>query len=239
MKAAKKNNQLIDTSTEVSLQEKTFLVHGIQKVPIRAKVATKFSLFFRYLENHPISDPDQPVNLLIRNNGKSVELGPCRILPETEPNGYAGRLVFLREIYDIGSLFNDNKVVKLQSAFHDLPLIFARKENLKPAFKDYVADLKYDLQVYKSLFDDLDSKYSREPQDVKSTIEKAIIETEGPGFRQFFENKLDELKCLVHDFSLEEHQRHGNYFRKQLWGLILCCPFTGRATLKPRNYPGD
>jgi extracellular factor (EF) 3-hydroxypalmitic acid methyl ester biosynthesis protein len=239
MKAAKKNNQLIDTSTEVSLQEKTFLVHGTQKVPIRAKVATKFSLFFRYLENHPISDPDQPVNLLIRNNGKSVELGPCRILPETEPNGYAGRLVFLREIYDIGSLFNDNKVVKLQSAFHDLPLIFARKENLKPAFKDYVADLKYDLQVYKSLFDDLDSKYSREPQDVKSTIEKAIIETEGPGFRQFFENKLDELKCLVHDFSLEEHQRHGNYFRKQLWGLILCCPFTGRATLKPRNYPGD
>lgn len=239
MEAAKNHIQLIDTSTEVSLQEKAFLVHGIRKVPICAEYASKYSLFFRYLENHPLNDPDEAVNLLIRNNGQSLELGPCRILPGPEPNGYAGRLVFLRDVYDIRSLFRDNKAVKLQSAFHDLPLIFARKENLKPAFKAYVADLKYDLQVYKGLFDDLDSKYCQEPEDVRSAVEKAIIETEGPGFRRFFEDKQDELKCLVDDFSLQEHQRHGYYFRKQLWDLILCCPFTGRATLKPRGYPGD
>jgi len=239
MKAAKKNIQQIDTSTEVSLQEKTFLVHGTKKVPISAEVASKYSLYFRYLENQPLHDPNEPVNLLIRNNGQNVELGPCRILPGPELNGYAGRLVFLGDVYDIRSLLRDNKVVKLQSAFHDLPLIFARKENLKPAFKAYVADLNYDLQVYKSLFDDLDSKYCQEPEEVRSAVEKAIIETEGPGFRRFFEDKLDELKSLVDDFSLEEHQRHGYYFRKQLWDLILCCPFTGRSTLKPRDYPGD
>ena len=240
METAKKNKaQPIDTSTEVSLQEKTFLVHGTRQVPIRAEYASKYSLFFRYLENHPFGDPDEPVNLLIRNNGQSVELGPCRILPGPELNGYAGRLVFLRDVYDIRSLFKENKVVKLQSPFHDLPLIFARKGNLKPAFKAYVADLKYDLQVYKSLFDDLDSKFCQEPEDVRSAVEKAIIETEGRNFRRFFEDKLDELKSLVDDFSPEEHQRHGYYFRKQLWDLILCSPFTGRATLKPRGYPGD
>ena len=108
MEAAKKNIQLIDTSTEVSLQEKTFLVHGTKKVPICAEVASKYSLFFRYLENHPLNDPNEPVNLLIRNNGQSVELGPCRILPGPELNGHAGRLVFLnyRTFADIhGSIF--------------------------------------------------------------------------------------------------------------------------------------
>ena len=29
------------------------------------------------------------------------------------------------------------------------------------------------------------------------------------------------------------------YFRKQLWNYILSCPFTARATLKPRGYAGD
>jgi hypothetical protein len=76
MEAAKKNIQTIDTRTEVSLQEKTFLVHGTKKVPISAEVASKYSLYFRYLGNHPLNDPDEPVNLLIRNNGQSVELGP-------------------------------------------------------------------------------------------------------------------------------------------------------------------
>jgi extracellular factor (EF) 3-hydroxypalmitic acid methyl ester biosynthesis protein len=239
MEAAKKNTQLIDTRSEVSLQEKTFLVRGANKVPIHADYASKYSLFFRYLENRRLIDSDQPVNLLIKKNGQSVEVGPCCILPGPELNGYAGRLVFLRDIYDIPSLFNDSNVVKLQSVFHDLPLILARKENLKPEFKAYVADLKYDLEVYKSLFDDLDAKYCHEPEDVRNAVEKAIIETEGPDFRQFFEDNLLQLKRLVDDFSQEEHQRHGFYFRKQLWNLVLCCPFTGRATLKPRGYPGD
>jgi extracellular factor (EF) 3-hydroxypalmitic acid methyl ester biosynthesis protein len=239
MEVAKKNTQLIDTRSEVSLQEKTFLVSGTRKVQIHADYASKYSLLFRYLENRPLIDSDQPVNLLIKNNGQSVEVGPCRILPGPEHNGHSGRLIFLRDVYDIPSLFNDNKVVKLQSVFHDLPLILARKENLKPEFKAYVADLKYDLEVYKTLFDDLDAKYCHEPEDVRSAVEKAIIDTEGPGFRKFFEDNLLKLKNLVDDFSQEEHQRHGYYFRKQLWDLVLCCPFTGRATLKPRGYPGD
>jgi len=239
MEAAKKNTQLIDTSTEVSLQEKTFLVRGTRKVPISAEYASKYSLIFRYIGNHPLIESDEPVNLLIKNNGQSVEVGPCRILTGPQLNGYAGRLVFLRDVYDVRSLIKDSNVTKLQSAFHDLPLIFERKAKIKPAFKAYIADLKYDLHAYKNLFDDLDSKLSNEPQEVKSAVQRAIIETEGPKYFQFFNHQLAELENLVGILSREEHQRYGFYFRKQLWDFILCGPFGAQSALKPRGYAGD
>ena len=239
MQPAKKDIQSIDTSTEVSLQEKTFLVYGTRQIPIHAECASRFSLFFRYLENQPLHDPDEPVNLLIRNNGQSVELGPCRILPGPELNGHAGRLVFLRDVYDIRSLFKDSKIIKLQSAFQDLPLIFERKTKIKPVFKAYIADLKYDLQAYKNLFDDLDSKCADEPEEVKNAVQNAIIETEGPKYFQFFNHRLTKLENLVENFNQEEHQCHGSYFRKQLWNFILCGPFGAQSVQKPRGYAGD
>lgn len=239
MQPAKKDIQPIDTSTEVSIQEKFFLVHGPRLIPIHAECASKYSLFFKYKENHDFAHSKEPVNLLIRNNGQSVELGPCRILPNPAQNDYHGRLVFLRDVYDIKSLLKENKIVNLQSAVKDLPFIFARKEKIKPIFKLYVADLKYDLQVYKNFFDDLDAQYFQEPEEVRKTIQKAIINTEEDKFKQFLGKKLDELEHTVSDFSNEEHQHHGFYFRKQLWNFILCCPIFARTNLKPRGYPGD
>ena len=239
MKPAKKNIQLLDTTTEVSLQEKAFLVHGTRQVPIYAEYASRYSLFFRYLDSHQFTDTNKPIQLLIRNNGQSIELGPCRILPNSDLNGNTGRLVFLRDVYDIRSLLKDSKVVKLQSAFDDLPLLFAHKANIKPVFKAYVADLKYDLQVYKNLFDDIDSEYGDEPEEVKTAVQEAIIETEEPKYYQFFDHKLEELENLVENFSQEEHQSHGFYFRKQLWNFILCGPFGAQSALKPRGYAGD
>ena len=241
METAKKKDRVqpIDSSTEVSIQEKTFLVHGTRQIPIQAECASKYSMFFRYLDGHHYPDSDKPVKLLIRNSGQSIELGPCRILPGPELNGYAGRLVFLNDVYDIQRLLKENKVVHLQSVFDDLPLIFARKENIKPIFKSYVADLKYDLQVYKNLFDDLDSQYYEEPEDVRRSIQKAIISTEEYKFKKFLDQKLNELEITIAEFSREEHQSHGFYFRNQLWNFILCCPIFARTNLKPRGFPGD
>ncbi|MGB5747262.1 MAG: class I SAM-dependent methyltransferase, partial [Desulfobacterales bacterium] len=239
METAKKYVQSIDTSTEVSTQEKTFLVHGTRKIHIHAECASRFSLFFRYLED-PISiDQDEPLSLIISNNGQTVELGPCRILSNTDQNGNTGRLVFTNDIYDVECLINKNQVKKLQSPFSNLPLLLARKDKVRQSFKEYTANLKYDLQVYKNLFDSLDSKYRDEPEEVKNAVQEAIIKTKGPDFIRFFEDKLDELKYLVDDFSPEEHRCHYYYFNKQLGDLILCCPFFNRATLKPRGYPGD
>ena len=178
MEVAKKNTQLIDTRSEVSLQEKTFLVSGTRKVQIHADYASKYSLLFRYLENRPLIDSDQPVNLLIKNNGQSVEVGPCRILTGPEINGCAGRLVFLDEVYDFRNLLKHHKVIKMQGLFNDLPQVMARKNKIKQPFKDYVANLVYDLHAYKQVFDRLDSETNEEPETVKRAVQEAVIRTE-------------------------------------------------------------
>ena len=241
METAKKYVHPIDTSTEVSAQEKAFLVRGTKKIPIHAECASRFSLFFRYLENPTFIDSDEPLSLIIYNNGNGqcVELGPCKILSNSDRNGNTGRLVFTNDVYDFECLINKNQVKKLQSPFGDLPLLLAHKNKVRQSFKDYTVNLKYDLQVYKDLFDSLDSKYRDEPEEVKKAVQEALIQTKGFDFIRFFDDKLDELKYLVDDFSPEEHRCHYYYFIKQLGDLILCCPFFNRATLKPRGYPGD
>lgn len=239
MQSAKTNLQLIDTSSEVGNQEKTFLIHGIDKIPIYAENTSKYSLSFRYLGRRRHHKPDEPVRLLIKSSGDSVELGPCRILSDTKLNGYGGRLVFMHDLYDFECLLGKNKILKIQAPFRDLPHVMARKDAIRSSFKEYTADLTYDLGVYKNLFDEMDLKYCEEPDEVRTAVQNAIIESEGPDFRRFFEDKLDKLKNLVHDFSQEEHRLHGFYFRKLLWNFILSCPFTARATLKPRGYAGD
>jgi extracellular factor (EF) 3-hydroxypalmitic acid methyl ester biosynthesis protein len=239
MEPAKKPLQTIDTRTEVSLQEKAFLVHGSQKFPIHAECASKYSLFFRYIDGHPVRDSSKPVNLLIQNNGDSRELGPCRVLPGTGLNGFHGRLVFLRDVYDIQSLLKNNKVIKLQSPLSDLPIVLARKNKVRPAFKEYTTNLCYDLSVYKHTFDELDSQFKDEPDEIKHLIQKAILDAESEKFLHFFQNTIDELKQIVADFSEEEHQIHGFYFRQQIWNYILCGPLVRRAKLKPRGYAGD
>ncbi len=239
METAKNNLQLIDTNSEVSNQEKAFLLHGTDKIPIYAENTSKYSLSFRYLGQRHHNQPEKPVRLLINNNGRSVELGPCHILSDTNLNGYGGRLVFTNEVYDFESLLGKNEILKLQAPFSDLPHMLARKDAIRPSFKEYTANLTYDLSVYKKLFDDLDSNYCEEPDEVRTAVQEAIIVSEGPDFRRLFEDKLDELKNLVNDFSQQEHMLHGFYFRKQLWNYILSCPFNARAILKPRGYAGD
>jgi extracellular factor (EF) 3-hydroxypalmitic acid methyl ester biosynthesis protein len=238
MESAKNNLQLIDTSSEVSNQEKTFLVHGAKKIPIYADYASQYSLVFRYADDQLFTCSDEHVNLLFQNNGQRIELGPCRILPNGD-NGYAGRLVFLHDAYDIKRLLKNKKVVSLRSKFDDLPVLFARKDKIRQSFKEYTADLAYDLSVYKKIFDDLDSQCCKEPEDIRRSIQKAIIDTEGKTFKCFLDKKLEELRHVVADFSTEEYKHHGFFFRKQLWHYILSCPILARTNLKPRGYPGD
>jgi len=239
METAKKYFKPIDTNTEVNSQEKALLVQKTKKVPIYAECASKYSLFFRYLEDQAVINSDEPIYLIFQNNGQKVELGPCQILPDSDLNGWAGRIVFLRDVYDIQSLLGNNEVVKLQGSFRNLPQVLARKDKIRQTFKDYVANLVYDLQVYKQVFDDLDSKTRNEPEDVRIAVQEAIIRTEGADFRKFFQDILDELIRLVENFSPKEHQRHALYFRNHLREFILICPFAARATLKPRGYAGD
>ena len=239
MESAKNNLQLIDTSSEVSNQEKAFLIQGTDKIPICAENTSKYSLSFRYLSRRHHNQSAEPVSLLLKNNGDSVELGPCHILSDSNLDGSGGRLVFTNAVYDFEGLLGKNKILKLQAPFHDLPGVLARKNSIKPSFKEYTANLTYDLNVYKNLFDEMDSQYGQEQEDVRKYVQRAIINSEGEAFKCFLDDKLNELQHIVVDYSREEHQHHGFYFRKQLWNFILCSSLIARTNLKPRGYAGD
>ena len=239
METAKNNFQRIDTSSQVSNQEKTYLIHGTDKIPIHAENASKFSLSFRYLSRRCHSQSEEPVRLLIKNNGDSVELGPCRVLSDTSPNGYGGRLIFTNEAYDFECLLSKHKILKLQTPFNDLPHMLARKDVIRPSFKEYTADLTYDLSVYKKLFDDLDLQYGAEAEEIRKSLQKDVIDTVGLDFMRFFHEKVKELNHIVKDFNQKEHQQHGFYFRRQVWNFVLCCALMARTNLKPRGYAGD
>jgi extracellular factor (EF) 3-hydroxypalmitic acid methyl ester biosynthesis protein len=117
--------------------------------------------------------------------------------------------------------------------------LLAHKDAIRSSFKEYTADLTYDLSVYKKLFDEMDTQYRKEPAEIRESVQKAIIETEGQKFNQFLNFKLLELEQIVADFTVKEHQRHGYYFRKQLWNFIKCSAFMTQTNLKPRGYAGD
>ncbi len=239
METAKNNFQFIDTSSEVSNQEKTFLIHGSDKIPIYAENTSQYSLSFRYLDQRLHNQPDKPVRLLVKNNGDSVELGPCRILSDTNLNGYGGRLVFTNDVYDFECLLRKNKILKLQNSFSDLPQMLDRKVVIRPLFKEYTADLTYDLSVYKKLFDEMDLQYGAESEEIRESVQKALLITVGRDFMRFFHEKVEELNHIVKGFNQKEHQQHGFYFRSQVWNFILCCALMARTNLKPRGYAGD
>ena len=222
-----------------ALKIKAHLVKGKEKIPIDTKYSSKYSLLIRSLNVNPFIDGTEFSRLVIQINGEEFELGPCRLVSEPNIDGYDGRLSFVDDVYDLQRLFSDGRIVKLQSSFVNLPLLLSHKDKIKQSFKDYTSDLTYDLSVYKNLFDDLDAEYSKEPKDIQESIQRAIINTEGRKFMHFLDEKRHELEHVVADFSKEEHERHGFYFRRQLWNIIMCSPFMKRTNLKPRGYSGD
>jgi extracellular factor (EF) 3-hydroxypalmitic acid methyl ester biosynthesis protein len=215
------------------------LVSGERTIPIDAGYTSKYSLLIRFLNGDHFQSGTEFNKLVIEVDDENVELGPCRLIPELNIDGYAGRLIFTRDVYDLESLFFDHKVVKLQTAFVNLPLVLGHKNSIRQSFKDFTANLTYDLNVYKHLFDKLDAEYHEEPNHIRSLVQRAIIETEGRKLMRFLDEQLVKFEQLVGGFGKEEHERHGFYFRKQLWNIILCSEFMARTNLKPRGYSGD
>ena len=215
------------------------LITGKEKIPVDVTYASRYSLLVRYSDSRACGDGARFSKLVIHLNEEDCELGPCRVMSEPNIDGYAGRLVFLEDVYDLENLFLNNRIVKLQNAFVNLPLVLAYKERICKAFKEYTANLTYDLSVYKGLFDSLDLELSAEPESTRESVRRAIIDTEGKKFMRFLDERLKELGGIVGSFNREEHAQHGFYFRKQLWNYILCSPLLKRTNLKPRGYAGD
>ena len=136
----------------------------------------------------------------------------------------------------MNSLLFDDKLEKLQAELFILPLIIAHKDKIKRSFQEYTANLTYDLNAYKNVFDLLDSKYAAEPREIKRSVQQAIIETEGRKFMKFLDEKLEELEKIIINFSKKDHERHGYYLRKQLWGEMFTLDGDIHHRIGKRNF---
>jgi extracellular factor (EF) 3-hydroxypalmitic acid methyl ester biosynthesis protein len=177
-----------------------------------------------------------------------VSLGRCSFQPhpdhplrrQDDPPAAPGdgRLMF-ETVYDFSGLVRDGSVGDVKQKLAQLPLVWQRKEGIRPAFREYVADLVYDIQAYRLLLDDIDRNLSHEPIGVRARIRYHAIGVVYPDFAAFFDAGLERLAEVTRGYTRQEHERHGFYFRRQVWDLILASPFLSRTNLKPRGYAGD
>lgn len=216
-----------------------YLVKEADKIPIIAACGSKHTVLVRFLNGHRFDDGAEFSNFQIRFNGTEFHLGPCRLKRNGRMDGYDASLAFLADVYNLETLFAEKKLISLRDSFSNLPLVLDYKSRIKPSFKDYTANLSYDLNVYRSFFDELDREYAKEPPEARDQIQRVIIATEGRKFMRFLDEKLAELDRMVYGFTREEHECHGYFFRRLLWNVIMSSAFMRRTNLKPRGYAGD
>ncbi len=177
-------------------------------------------------------------HLVVDLGDREESLGPCRLEREAGEPGH-GRLVFLDQVYDADALVEAGRVVDLGAFFQNLPMVLGQKEHVRREFRDFVADALYDLSVFKKFFDEQDRIFAGEPADVAAAAQAVVHRVEGPRFFAHIDAHLAGLDEQVRDFTLEEHERHGFYLRRQGWSVILSSAFIKRSNLKPRGYAGD
>lgn len=210
------------------------------KVPVTVGTASRVSLCVAFPQG--LEPPDQTVfdRLLVDLPDRgTVEFSACRFVAEPAQEGWAGRLVFLQDVYDLDRLFTDGAVTNLRAFFSNIGLVLEQKHGIKHEFKDFVADAVYDFSVQKRFFDEQDRILSTEPPHVAQAAREAILATEGPKFFAFFDAHLRGLEEATRGFSREEYERHGFYFRRMFWSYILGAASFKRSNLKPRGYAGD
>jgi extracellular factor (EF) 3-hydroxypalmitic acid methyl ester biosynthesis protein len=186
--------------------------------------------------------------LRLKYEGQDLDLGPCQYSEPHRGNRRQGekaaeeghgRLLFDRAIYDFRLLLKSGRVTDLQQRLDQLPVILARQSKVKPAFRHLVSELRYDLQVYRSVFDDLERNFAAEPQEARWGLQETAIKNHYADFQRFFDHRLALLEEEVRSESRETHAAHGFFLRKQMWDLISASEFMLRTNLKPRGYSGD
>ena len=144
--------------------------------------------------------PDGAVltRLVLKVGDQTVELGRCSFEPhsarppgrrasDSAPDPGDGRLVFLDRVFDFTGLFTRGVVTELRQRVEQLPLIWSRKEAIVPAFREHAADVLYDMQVYRAIFDELDAKLGCESQRTRAKIQEQVRVQEYPRFYRFFD----------------------------------------------------
>ena len=213
---------------------------GGRAIPLVAWAATRLSLQVELESGVRLPDGALVDAVELDLPRGPVRLGRCRFAGE---GGAAretfGRLVFLDDVYDCRTLVAEGQLVDLRAFFQNLPLVLAQRDRIRPEFKEWCANLVYDLSVYKRFFDEQDRVVAEEPNDVVRAARDALMKTEGRRFLDFLDRKVAEMNGLIRGFTEEEHERHGFYLRRQIWPYLMASAFLQRTNLKPRGYAGD
>jgi extracellular factor (EF) 3-hydroxypalmitic acid methyl ester biosynthesis protein len=210
-----------------------WLTIGRHTLPIHARYASRYSLWI----DGANGGGDAVDMLALKVNERVVQIGPCRFLPD--PGDEPPRLVSVGGIQDFEKLFFHSRASTLDSAFLNLSLILGYKERISDDFREYVAGLTYDLNVYSTLLDQMDVDCRDEPAAVRELIQASIIASVQPGFFDYLDRQAGELDRIVKEYTEDEHEHHGYYFRRQLWNALLRAPMMARTNVKPRGYNGD
>jgi extracellular factor (EF) 3-hydroxypalmitic acid methyl ester biosynthesis protein len=216
-----------------------FLDSGVDLVSVEVAYASTFTVFVKFKENNQPAFGAEYRGLILTISDSEFEFGPCRLVPGECPAGYAGRLQFVADFIDFDVFFREKRIINIETITNNLALILSQKDKVKGQFKNYIADLTYDIKAYKQLFDEIDMKLAREPEDVREAVFQTVADTLGVKFAGFFDDGLIKLERLISGYSKEEHELHGYYLRKQLWDIIICSEFMARTNIKPRGYAGD
>ncbi len=215
------------------------LIKGGEEIAVDTKYASRYSILVRFPARVQVSNGAEFEDLVVLLDNERVTLGPCRLIRRSTDDGYAGNLVFTRDIYDYQELFYARRKTVLQSGFNNLQFILEHKNRVRQEFKDFTADLTYSMSVYRELFDAMDLDCAGEPKFVRESIQQTVLANEGAEFLRFFDDRLEELERLVAEYSREDRERHGFYFRRQVRSYINASALMQRTNQKPRGYSGD
>lgn len=228
----------VPSSESTNHSHEALLRLGDAFIPAKVRPGSRLSLLVTFAERPPATGTEFG-ELQLTVADRRLVLGRCRMHAQTSVDGVHGRLVFLDDIYDCHELFADARIKNLKGFFQEVPLVLGQKERIRPEFRSYVADLNYELIVYKRFFNEQDRMLLHEPQVAAEAAQQVLLSTAGKTFFRFMDERLEQLTALVKDFTPEEHEQHGYYFRQQLWPFIMGAEFMKRTNLKPRGYAGD
>jgi extracellular factor (EF) 3-hydroxypalmitic acid methyl ester biosynthesis protein len=223
-------------------------LEGPKRLPIRVNEAHAHSLVVSFLDERPDNSLSHFDQLTLSCNGRETKLGPC--LFDGRKNGHQrkddpppilgdGSVVFDASVYDFRQLFKTGRIIPIGERLEQLPPVLHRQAKVGHSFRHLVSKILYDLQVFRSVFDELDRNLDAETEDVREAVRSTAADAHYHSFSRFFDERLALLESESHTSDRETHALHGYFFRKQMWDLIASSEFLLRTNLKPRGYAGD
>ncbi|MCS6915782.1 MAG: class I SAM-dependent methyltransferase [Myxococcales bacterium] len=110
---------------------------------------------------------------------------------------------------------------------------------IRPAFKQWLADLRHYLETMQAFLDREEEALRCEDRFTREQICAQYLAEVGPRVVEKVHQASRRLADIVGDLTDEEHALHRAYGQRQLGALFATSPFMRRAWEKPLGYAGD